>query len=136
VVVWAVSKNLSKNWIRSGDGLGCSRLVLARPFEQTVVRAKLERRVAARLTQEEMAAATGISRAGYVKLEAGRHPNPLLHWLSNCAIVLDCQLEDLIEDQQREWLALSPAAPRPPEQKLAAPEERIPPSPAVRRANG
>jgi hypothetical protein len=36
----------------------------------------------------------------------GRARNPRIRHLSNCAIALGCELEDLIEDSVREWAVL------------------------------
>jgi len=95
--------------------------VSAPRYKQTNVRTKLaERRIAGRRTQAEMVELTGISRASYVKLEQGRHPNPPLRWLTNCALVLDCRLEDLVDDEQREWFVLDERAPAAP---IEEPEE-------------
>lgn len=68
------------------------------------------------LTQDELAEASGISIATLRRLERGSMPNPPLRYLGNCAIVLGCQLEDLIEEQWRDWLPLAkPKPPRKPE---------------------
>lgn len=55
------------------------------------------------MTQAEMWKATGLARATYRKLEQGLIPNPPIRYLTNCAIVLGCQLEDLVEDECRTW---------------------------------
>ena len=71
------------------------------------------------LTQEELARATGISRSVYWRLENNRNPNPPLRYLVNCALALGCSLDDLIEDDWREWLVLdqrhAAAPPNPAE---------------------
>jgi transcriptional regulator with XRE-family HTH domain len=73
-------------------------------------------RVERGLTQNELAEATGLSIATLRRLERGTIDNPPLRYLANCAIVLGCQLEDLIEDEWRAWLALAkPKPPRKPE---------------------
>ena len=53
------------------------------------------------MSQMELAKATGISIATLRRLERGRMANPPLRYLSNCAIVLDVELEELIEDSWR-----------------------------------
>lgn len=58
------------------------------------------------LTQEELARATGLSQSVYWRLENGRYDNPPLRYLTNCALALGCQLDDLIEDEWRQWLVL------------------------------
>lgn len=77
---------------------------------------KLARARAARgLTQAQLAAAVGLARSTYWRLEAGRVRNPRLRELANCALALDCQLEDLIEDEWREWFVFDRVnAPTPP----------------------
>jgi transcriptional regulator with XRE-family HTH domain len=69
-------------------------------------------RLAAKLTQAEMVEATGISRSFYWRLERGRVANPPLRHLTNCALVLDVAVEELIEDEWRTiWLQLAPGGP-------------------------
>ncbi|HLX32625.1 MAG TPA: helix-turn-helix transcriptional regulator [Gaiellaceae bacterium] len=64
-------------------------------------------RLAAGLTQQEIAKMTGISIASYGRLERGLIHNPPLGWLANVAIVLNHNLEDFIEDEMREWQPLN-----------------------------
>lgn len=52
-------------------------------------------------SQDDVADATGISVRTYQRLESNELPSPQLWYLVNCAVVLDCSLEELIED---EWL--------------------------------
>jgi transcriptional regulator with XRE-family HTH domain len=89
-------------------------------LEQTKPRTALARwRVKRGVTQSEMAAATGLSRTTYIKLEHGRFENPPIRYLANCALALGCEIDDLIETQWREWLAFDEAdAPRPPDQRV------------------
>jgi DNA-binding XRE family transcriptional regulator len=73
-------------------------------------------RLSAGLTQEEMAWATGLASASYIRLERGLRPNPPIGWLANSAIVLGCDLEDLMEDEMHEWHWLGQRhEPPPPE---------------------
>jgi transcriptional regulator with XRE-family HTH domain len=60
-------------------------------------------RLSAGLTQEEMAWATGMAPASYIRLERGLRRNPPIGWLVNSAIVLNCDIDDLIEDEMLEW---------------------------------
>jgi transcriptional regulator with XRE-family HTH domain len=69
-----------------------------------LARARLE----AGYTQSEMSAWTGIPIATYRRLERGELRNPPIRHISNCAIVLKVALEDLIEDEWRDWLPLDP----------------------------
>lgn len=89
----------------------------ARKDDQTRVRTHLAALRAERgITQDEMAHAIGISPAAYRRLERGGNKSPSLRYLVNAAIVLDVQLDDVIEDEWREWLALDPiTAPEPPD---------------------
>lgn len=68
-------------------------------------------RVERGLTQAELAEAAGISIATLRRLERRTVDNPPLRYLANCAIVLGCDLEALIEDEWRGWLPLAKAKP-------------------------
>jgi transcriptional regulator with XRE-family HTH domain len=73
-------------------------------------------RVAAGLTQDEMSWATGIPIATYNRLERGELQNPRIAWLTNAAIVLKRDLDEVIEDWMRTWyVALGQHAPPPQE---------------------
>jgi transcriptional regulator with XRE-family HTH domain len=93
--------------------------LVPRPDPQTKVRTRLAAsRVAAGLTQEEMAWATGIPIALYVRLERGQHRNPRLGWLVNAAIVLDLSLDDVMDEWMADWyrvVGYSRSTPPPPE---------------------
>jgi transcriptional regulator with XRE-family HTH domain len=83
---------------------------------QTDVRTRLAAvRVAAGLTQKELAWAIGIPIANYIRLERGQHRNPPLGWLVNAAIVLDCPLDELIDETMSEWYHFDRAEPPPPD---------------------
>lgn len=69
-------------------------------------------RVERGMSQTELAEATGISIATLRRLERGAVKNPPLRYLANCALVLACELEELIEDEWRRWLPI--ARKRPP----------------------
>lgn len=91
----------------------------ARRLEQTDIRTPLAQlRVRRGMTQEEVWSATGISRATsratYLKLEHGRYANPPIRYLANCALVLGCNLEDLIEPRWRTWWKRLPNDPDEP----------------------
>lgn len=64
------------------------------------------------MSQMELAEATGLSIATLRRLERGAMANPPLRYLTNCAIVLSVEVEELVEDEWRAWLAL--ARNRPP----------------------
>lgn len=76
----------------------------ARKGDQTKVRTKLGALRADRgLTQARMARYVGISLETYRRLERGRMPAPPISYLANCALVLEVDLEDLVEDSWRRW---------------------------------
>ena len=66
------------------------------------------------MTQQDLAAATGTSTATYWRLEHAVG-EPSLRLLANCALALGVELEDLIEDEWREWLVLDQRRPKPPD---------------------
>jgi transcriptional regulator with XRE-family HTH domain len=65
------------------------------------------------LTQAQLAEYTGIPIATYQRTERGERI-PTIPELSNCAITLGVPLEDLIEDEWREWVVLAESAGGPP----------------------
>jgi transcriptional regulator with XRE-family HTH domain len=71
-------------------------------------------RLRAGVTQEEMAWATGMASASYNRLERGLHLNPPIGWLANSAIVLGCDIDDLIDDEMLEWHWLGQRHDPPP----------------------
>lgn len=82
------------------------------PPSTRLAHARLSRGV----TQEELARAVGISVPTYRGLERGRVRNPKLRHLTNCAIALGVELDDLLEDEWFEWLPLNASeAAQPPE---------------------
>jgi transcriptional regulator with XRE-family HTH domain len=65
------------------------------------------------MTQQELAHEVGMSVPTYRKLERKKMRNPPLRYLINCAIVLDCDWNDLIEPEWEEWIDLRlPDEPR------------------------
>jgi len=58
------------------------------------------------LSQEELAAKARISVRTLQRLEHRELTNPPIRYLANLAIVLGCELEDLIEPAWREWAEL------------------------------
>jgi transcriptional regulator with XRE-family HTH domain len=61
-------------------------------------------RVEAGLTQADMAERTGLSASDYWRLEHNRSPHAVsLRALVNCALVLGVEVDELIEDEWREW---------------------------------
>ena len=87
-----------------------------RPLEQTKVETKLAAwRVRRGVTQQEMAKAIGISYSSYWRLERGRYKNPPVGYLVNCALALGCELEDILDDEQKRWQVFDTRAAAPPE---------------------
>lgn len=75
-----------------------------RPGEQTKVETKLAAwRVKRGMTQKEVARAINMSLSAYYRLERGLTRNPPLGYLANASIILGCKVEQLIEDDWREW---------------------------------
>lgn len=77
------------------------------PAERSPALTRIEqRRRRAGLSQEDLAAKSRISVRTLQRLEHRDMDNPPLRYLTNLAIVLDCELEDLIEPAWREWAEL------------------------------
>lgn len=55
------------------------------------------------LSQEELAKRADISLRTLQRIEMREMDNPPIRYLANLAIVLGCELEDLIEPEWREW---------------------------------
>ena len=70
------------------------------------------------VTQEELAAATGISTSTIRRLEnptgSLAKANPPLRYMQNCAFALGCTLDDLIEPEWREWMVFDQRKAKPP----------------------
>jgi len=78
-------------------------------------RTKLARvRRKAGVAQQDLAYWTGLSRSTVQRLELGETSNPPIRYLTNCALVLGCALEDLIENEWRHWSVFDDHARRPP----------------------
>lgn len=58
---------------------------------------------------------TGIPMSTYQRIERGDYERPPLQALMNCAIVLDVELKELLEDRFTEWTVFRPAAASTPE---------------------
>lgn len=71
-------------------------------------------RVKRGVTQKEMAEATGIPLSTYWRLERGRVWSPPVRYLTNCAIALGCELDDLIEGDVHEWYRITRSTPDDP----------------------
>jgi transcriptional regulator with XRE-family HTH domain len=85
------------------------------PLAQTKPRTKLARwRLKRKLTQADMVRWTGVPLSTYQRLEHGNYQRPQVQALANCAIVLDCSLEDLLEERFLRWTVFHPDAASPP----------------------
>jgi transcriptional regulator with XRE-family HTH domain len=73
--------------------------VLRRP----TAKSRLYERRQARLSQRVLAERAGLSLRTLQRIERLEIDNPPVRYLTNCAIVLGCELEDLIEPAWREW---------------------------------
>lgn len=65
------------------------------------------------ITQAALAEAIGVSRQTYTQLELGEAPRRQLRYLANAAILLGCEIEDLIEDSERGWSNINGRVPAP-----------------------
>ena len=100
---------------RAGAWVSVPVVMPAHRLEQTKGQTRLAKmRVARGMTQREVWEATGISRTTHLRLERGGFENPPVRALSNCAIVLGCELEELIEPEWRDWLDFGAGAPEKP----------------------
>lgn len=70
-------------------------------------------RISRDLRQDELAEMTGIRLRTLQRLEAGEMPNPPLRYLVNCAIALDVELEDVLEEDWQTWMLFDRRAPDP-----------------------
>ena len=61
-----------------------------------------QRRIAAGLTQAQLAERAQISLPTLQRIEHRRNENPGVRYLGNIAVALECTIEDLIEDSWRE----------------------------------
>jgi len=73
----------------------------AQPIKITQIE---QRRLDAGLTQQQLAEQADISARTLQRIEHRDMENPPIRYLANLAIVLQCELEDLIEPEWREWL--------------------------------
>lgn len=81
----------------------------------TKAETKLARlRMARGVTQEELAEAVGISIATYRRIERGQTANPPLRYLTNAALALGVELDDVIEDEHRGWMVFDERRQGPP----------------------
>lgn len=65
-------------------------------------------------TQPDMVRDTGISISHYQRMEDGDYQRLPYQQLLNCAIVLEVDLDELIEDEYKGWTVFSPDARKPP----------------------
>lgn len=73
-----------------------------------------KRRIEQDISQATLARLSGISLRTLVRLERMETDNPPLRYLVNLAIVLQCRVDDLIEDEWLEWGVFSGSGPAHP----------------------
>ena len=66
------------------------------------------------VSQDKLAAAIGVSRTTYQRLERGDDDNPRLRYFVNASLALGCKLEDLLEDVWLNWKVFDRQHPQPP----------------------
>lgn len=66
------------------------------------------------VSQDKLAAAIGVSRTTYQRLERGDDDNPRLRYYVNASLALGCELEDLLEDEWLAWKVFDRQYPQPP----------------------
>jgi transcriptional regulator with XRE-family HTH domain len=82
---------------------------------QAKIRTRVARtRVAAGITQEKLAEVTGIPLATYRRLERGQLDNPPIRYLSNIALVLNVDLDEICEDDWLWWTVFRDGQPGEP----------------------
>ena len=68
------------------------------------------------MTQGELADLAGLSPSDYWRLEHNKSPHDVnLRGLVNCALVLGVELDDVIEDEWREWYVFDQRRLGPPD---------------------
>jgi transcriptional regulator with XRE-family HTH domain len=93
--------------------------VPARHSEQTHARTKLaELRVDRGIPQRTMAGLIGMGLTAYQALERGDDTNPRYRFLVNAATILGVTVDDLVEDEWREWLPSAAASSPPPRDEV------------------
>ncbi len=68
-------------------------------------------RVTKRVSQADMAQATGLSVRTYRRLEAGQIDNPPIRYLTNVALALDVPLAEVLEDEWAAWTSFGGGTP-------------------------
>ena len=86
----------------------------ARKDQQTKLTSQLARtRVAKGVTRPELAEAVGISLASLRRLEQERAFNAPFWWYRNCAIALQVDLDEILDERELRWRPAGRAR-RPP----------------------
>lgn len=89
---------------------------MASPARKTPAKTKLSaRRQAAGLSQVELAEKTGLALRTVQRIDQGRMSNPPVRYLSNLALALGCELEEICEDEWLGWTVFDERASRPGE---------------------
>lgn len=73
------------------------------------------------LTQEELAAATGVALTTIYKLESGKTQNPKVRHLRNLSIALGVPFDALLEEEWKVWTEFDARAKEPDLDDLLGP---------------
>ena len=85
------------------------------PHKQGKPRTKLaDWRLKRGANQPGMVRDTGIPLSTYQRMEAGDYERPPYQALYNCAIVLQVEIDELIEDKYKTWTVFQAGAAAPP----------------------
>jgi len=67
-----------------------------------------------RLSQKKLSELSGVPLRTIQRLERGQVANPPIRNLVNLSMVMECDLEDVCEDDWIRWTVFDAAAPEPP----------------------
>ena len=70
------------------------------------------------LNQRQMHEFTGVPLSSYQRLEAGKYVRVPYEQLKNCAIVLELDVEELLEERYKGWTVFSGDAKEPPSKRV------------------
>jgi transcriptional regulator with XRE-family HTH domain len=91
---------------------------MPRPIGSTAPTRLARIRLQREITQRDLARAVGVSFRTYRRLEAGEVGDPSIRVLTNLAIALGVELEELLEPEWRRWSVFNGEAAKPPERDL------------------
>jgi transcriptional regulator with XRE-family HTH domain len=82
------------------------------------------RRQQLKVSQAKVAELSGLSLRTIQRLERGEIDNPPIRYLTNLALVLDCSLRDVCEDEWLSWTPFSADATKRPDRDHWLPNRR------------